>query len=107
MKIFISQPMDGKREEEILAERKRVCQWAESYFGEDTIVLPNIFENDLMPLLSLGESIEMLADANKAVFCPGWGQARRCLIEHAVCALYKVDSMEIVYDKNRIWPLMK
>ena len=97
-KLFISQPMRGKSDEEILAERQKAIEMAEKVIGEPIEVIDSFFEKapvNAKPLWFLGKSLELLADADVAYFAPGWEDARGCKIEHA-CA--------VEYDINRIEP---
>lgn len=97
-KLFISQPMRGKSDEEILAERQKAIEMAEKVIGEPIEVIDSFFEKapvNAKPLWFLGKSLELLADADVAYFAPGWENARGCKIEHT-CA--------VEYDINRIEP---
>lgn len=52
-KLFISQPMRGKTDEEILAERKKAIESAERNLGEPVEVIDSFFQNapaDARPL---------------------------------------------------------
>lgn len=44
MKIFISQPMQGKTNEEIKTERERLIAKARERYGEDIEVIDSFFE---------------------------------------------------------------
>ena len=97
-KLFISQPMRGKSDEEIFAERQKAIKAAEKVIGEPVEVIDSFFEKapvNAKPLWFLGKSLELLADADVAYFAPGWEDARGCTIEHT-CA--------VEYDINRIEP---
>ena len=97
-KLFISQPMRGKSDEEILAERQKAIEVAEKVIGEPVEVIDSFFEKapvNAKPLWFVGKSLELLADADVAYFAPGWEDARGCKIEHT-CA--------VEYDINRIEP---
>lgn len=88
-KLFISQPMRGKTDAVIKAERTRAIQKAEEIVGEPVEVIDSFFENapvNAKPLWFLGKSLELLADADLAYFASGWKDARGCRIEHT-CAL--------------------
>ncbi|MDR3348822.1 MAG: hypothetical protein LBO03_04345 [Acidaminococcales bacterium] len=43
-----------------------------------------------MSVLCLAKSIELLAQAEVAIFMPGWEGARGCRIERAVCRDYGI-----------------
>ena len=44
-KLFISQPMKGKTDEEILAERSDAIQAAKDAVGEDVELIDSFFQN--------------------------------------------------------------
>lgn len=93
-KLFISQPMKGKSDEEILKERKLAITKAKQITGEDVEVLETFFDDfdpNAKPLHYLARSIEFLADADIAYFAPGWENARGCKIEHACAVEYGVE----------------
>lgn len=91
-KIFISQPMKGKTDEEILAEREYAVRTAVDLLSEEVEVIDSFFQGtDLRPLECLGESLKLLAKADIAYFAPGWNKARGCLIEHECCEAYGVN----------------
>ena len=88
-KLFISQPMKGKTNEEILAVREKAIASAERDLGEKVEVIDSFFKNapvDANPLWFLGKSIQLLSEADVAYFAKGWEEARGCRIENA-CAL--------------------
>lgn len=88
-KIFISQPMKGKTDEEILAERRKAIRSAERQLGEPIEVIDSFFQSapaDAKPLWFLGKSLELLAGADIAYFAKGWQEARGCKIEN-ICAI--------------------
>lgn len=87
MKIFISQPMNGKTDEEILSERDRIIEKLTNIF-DDFELIDSFIENapkDATPLWYLGKSIELLSQADLVYFAKGWQNMRGCRIEH-VCA---------------------
>lgn len=98
-KLFISQPMKGITDEEILNEREKAIKKAEEKVGESVEVIDSFFQSapaDARPLWFLGKSLELLSTADLAYFVDGWTDARGCRIEH-LCALeYGID---IIYDK--------
>ncbi|MBE6061860.1 MAG: DUF4406 domain-containing protein [Clostridium sulfidigenes] len=96
-KLFISQPMRGKTDEEILHERKKAISEAREITGEDIEVLDTFFTDfseDAKPLQYLARSIEFLAKADIAYFAPGWETARGCKIEHECAVEYGIDRIE-------------
>ena len=97
MKVFISQPMKGKTNEEIKAERNRLIGKVRALYGDDIEIIDSFFENapvDARPLWFLGKSLELLATADVAAFARGWRDARGCRIEN-ICAIeYGIEVVE-------------
>jgi hypothetical protein len=95
-KLFISQPMRGKTDEEILKERKKAIAKAKEVAGEDIEVLETFFNfpKGTKPLYYLAKSIEFLSKADIAYFVPGWNNARGCKIEHECAVEYGIDRIE-------------
>lgn len=96
-KLFISQPMAGKTDEEILREREEAILIAQDIVGEEVQVLETFFDDfgpDKKPLHYLAKSLEYLAEADIAYFVPGWENARGCKIEHEVAVQYGIDIIE-------------
>lgn len=89
MKVMISQPMRGKTETQIRAERKKLIKQLESEGHEvvDTIFADKTPEGDAA-LYYLSKSIEAMSKVDAVVFMPGWNLTRGCAIEHQVAQLY-------------------
>lgn len=101
-KLFISQPMRDKTQEEILNERNTAIQAAKEALGDEIEVIESYFpeynpSNGCIPLKYLSKAIELLADADIAYFCSGWESARGCKIEHACAHDYGI---KILYAKK-------
>lgn len=98
MKIFISQPMKGKTNEEIKTERERLIAKARERYGEEIEVIDSFFENapaDARPLWFLGKSLELLSTADVAVFAPDWESARGCRVENHCAIMYGIEVLEV------------
>lgn len=96
-KLFISQPMRGKTDAQILAEREKAIQSAKEHTGEDIEVIDSFVQDapaSARPLWFLGKSLEILSTADVAYFAPGWKDARGCKIEHECSAAYGVEVLE-------------
>lgn len=92
-KLFISQPMRGKTDEEIVAERERAIESAERFLGEKVEVIDSFFRDapvESKPLWFLGKSLELLSTADVAYFAKGWDEARGCQIERMSCSAYDI-----------------
>lgn len=100
-KVFISHPMRGKTNEEILKEREAIIATAKSVYGENVEILDSFFKDapvTARPLWFLGKSLELLSTADIAVFSNGWPGARGCRIEHACALEYGVEVLEINHE---------
>lgn len=96
-KLFISQPMRDKTDEEIKEERAKAIVKASELMGEPMEVIDSFFEKapvGAKPLWFLGKSLELLADADVAYFASGWKEARGCIIEHDSAIAYGIDTIE-------------
>ena len=96
MKLFISQPMRGRSLDAILRERKSLTADAAVALQVDRLqVLNTLFQDqDSPPLELLGRSLQMLAQADAAIFAPGWQDARGCRIEHEAAEAYGIRVIE-------------
>lgn len=102
-KLFISQPMRGKTDEEILAVRKKAIEIAESLLEEPVEVIDSFFQGapaDVTPLWYLAKSLELLATADVAYFAPGWENARGCRIENTCAIEYDIEVIEDYADSD-------
>ena len=98
IKIFISQPMSGKTDEEIVNTREVAeALITAKYWYEDITFIPSFIKkaNDINPIFCLGSAIMKLADADIAFFLPGWKESRGCLIEYEVCERYGIEVCEL------------
>ena len=99
MKVFISQPMRDKTEEEILDERNKAVESIKKQFKvNDVEILDSYFKdfkvvpgyNINKPLYFLGKAIQLLAQADYAYFCKDWDKYRGCKSEHFICNQYGI-----------------
>lgn len=98
-RLFISQPMKGKTDEEILKVRNKAIASAKKNFpdDEDVEVIDSFFQNapaNARPLWFLGKSLELLSTADVAYFAKGWQDARGCRIENTCAIEYGIDVIE-------------
>jgi hypothetical protein len=100
MKVFISQPMKNRTNEEIEIERKKIVDLIKKHFSSAEII--DSFMKDAPvnanPLWYLSKSIEFLSQADLAVFAEGYEAARGCSIEHSCAKEYGI---KILYFKNK------
>lgn len=97
IKLFISQPMRDKTNDEIERERQKAIQSVKEKYGDDVKVIDSFFKDaphDAKPLWFLGKSLEMLADADVAYFCKGWENYRGCRIENQCAIEYGITVIE-------------
>lgn len=100
-KLFISQPMKGKSDEDILKEREKAIKEAEKLIGEPVEVIDSFFQSapaDARPLWFLAKSLELLSTADVAYFTKGWEDARGCRIENECAIEYDIDVIEEYSD---------
>lgn len=100
-KIFISQPMNGLGEEEILKTRQAALAEARKILNEDVTEVDSYFKeakesalqdifSGLSGLYYLGKSLEKMAEADMVYFSRGWEKARGCKIEQAAAIAYGI-----------------
>lgn len=104
VRLFISQPMRGKTDEQIESKREELVEIAEAvYFGRGGVeVIDSFFKGGLdvpagakAPLYYLSKSLELLATADVAIFAEDWQGARGCRIEHECAKQYRVPMIEL------------
>ena len=97
LRVFISQPMNGKTNEEIKKEREELVEFAKAKLGSDIETIDSFFKDaphDAKPLWFLGKSFELLSTADAAVFAKGYEKARGCVMEHKACESYGIKVYE-------------
>lgn len=104
VRLFISQPMRGKSDEEIESEREDLIAIAKAvYAGRGEVeVIDSFFKGGLdvpagtkAPLYYLSKSLELLATADVAIFAKDWREARGCRVEHECADGYGVSRIEL------------
>ncbi len=95
-KLFVSQPMKDKSDEEILKERENAIKSAEELLEEPVELIDSFFQSapaDARPLWFIGKSLELLSTADIAFFAKGWEDARGCKIEHTCAVEYGITTI--------------
>lgn len=95
-KLFISQPMRGKTDGEILAARAAAVEAAQRLLCEEVYVIDSFMKDaptGARPLWYLGESLKLLAVADVAYFAAGWESARGCRIEYDCAIAYEIPTI--------------
>lgn len=104
IKVFISQLMMEKSDEEILKRREELRSVVTKELESrgiheiefiDTFVHDDVPEYVNVPVWFLAESIRKLSGADYCYFEYGWPAARGCKIEHRICELYNIPILKI------------
>lgn len=97
MKVFISQPMKGLTDEQILTVRKKAIRHLKKTIGSvwsgEIEIIDSFFQDapvEAKPLWYLGKSLELLSTADLCLFVGDWQNARGCRIEHMCCGEYGI-----------------
>ena len=91
-KVFISQPMNGKTNEQIYQERRELTQKLEQegYNIIDSVLADSPDEACRAPVYYLSQSILLLSKADCVYFMDGWEDARGCNIEYLIAKEYGI-----------------
>ena len=105
-KAMLSQPMEGKTEEEIVETRNRAIAAlkAQGYEVVNTLFTDEWYGKEKMeergvvqiPLCFLAKSLENMSLCHAAYFCKGWETARGCRIEHEAAVAY---GLTVLYEE--------
>lgn len=98
VKVFISQPMKDKTNEQIEAERNEIKKKLEERYGDNFEVIDSFFKDaphDANPLWYLGKSLQLLSKADVCVFAKQWYVGRGCVMEHRACEEYHIAIWEM------------
>ena len=109
--IFISQPMSGKSEEEILATRQKAIDKIHQLFDADDVKIniiasyindatrkrfeEHVSDNINWDIYWLSKSLERLAMADAIWLCEGWEHSKGCNIEFACAIQYGLGIMHL------------
>ena len=97
-KVFISQPMKDKTDEEIKAVRSAVSKHIATLYNDEAEIIDSFFEgapHDAKPLWFLGKSFELLSTADIAVFVDNWYEYRGCVMENEACMKYGIEFITV------------
>ena len=103
MKVMISQPMNGRNQEEINKERQDIIE----KFNKMHIEVINTLFNEEAPdgcnvaVYYLGKSISAMKDIDALYMCNGWRDARGCQIEYEVAMKYGIKILYSDFFENR------
>lgn len=96
MKIFMSQPMNGRTEEEVFEEREKYIEIfkAENPMFENAELIDNYHKphapENPTRLWFLGDSLQLMGTSDVVVFVPGWRKSNGCRVEMFCCKVYKI-----------------
>ena len=93
--------MRDKTDKEILEQRKRIEDYIKQEVNYDVEILDSYVESapdECNPVFFLGLSLQFLSQADLAVFCEGWEDARGCRIEKQVCEDYRIPNVEMLEE---------
>lgn len=99
-KLFISQPMRGLTQDEILKTREEIRTRAEAIIGEKIELVDSFHSeypgeiNKHVPIWYLSKSIGFLSMADVVYFGGDWKNARGCKIENAIAKAYGLEVIE-------------
>lgn len=105
MKVFISQPMTGLTEEEILSVRKQARDNIVAIYGDDIRIIDSYYSDlsrqnveqsmdgvvNSWDIFWLSESLNSMSEADLIWFVDGWQHSKGCTIEHLCASLYGID----------------
>lgn len=108
MKVFISQPMNGKtideiREERLIAMEELMNKFPNEEFQIIDTIVPDI---GLKPesrdrIFLLGRSIQLLADADLVYLAKGWQDSNGCMVEYEVAKRYGMKIIMSEFDPHK------
>lgn len=97
MKVFLSHPMNGLSESEIMSIRDSAYTYLQAVYGNIKII-DNLHMYEAPKnsgrLWYLGRSIQQMEEADAIYFCGDWEDARGCLIERQVAEKYGLRILE-------------
>lgn len=106
MKVMISQPMNGRSEEEIQRERNEIIEKFNKMHIEviDTYFKKEAPENCNKAVYYLAKSIDAMKDIDALFMCKNWPLARGCRIENQVAREYgiKILTYDSLYEEEKV-----
>ena len=97
MKVFLSHPMNGLSESEIMSIRDSAYVYLQAVYGNIKIIDNlHLYEapKGAGRLWHLGRSIQQLEEADAIYFCGDWEDARGCRVEEMVARYYGLKVLE-------------
>lgn len=103
MKVMISQAMNGRTEEQIKEERKKIVDKFNKMHIEviDTLFSEEPPQDCNAAVYYLGKSISAMKDIDALYMCDGWREARGCKIEYQVAIEYGIKILYSDFFENK------
>ena len=103
MKVMISQPINGRREEEIKKERQNIIEKFNKMHIEviNTLLTEEAPDNCNVAVYYLGKSISAMKDIDALYLCDNWNLARGCKIENQVAREYGIKILDKEFFVNK------
>ena len=103
MKVMISQPMNGRTEQQIKEERKAIIDKFDKMHIEviDTIFTEEAPQDCNVAVYYLGKSISAMKDIDALYMCDNWREARGCKIENEVAKEYGIKILYSDFFENK------
>lgn len=103
MKVMISQPMNGRCEEEIKKERQEIIEKFNKMHIEviNTLFTEEAPDNCNVAVYYLGKSISAMKDIDAIYMCDNWFNARGCRIENRVAREYGIKILDKDFFANK------
>lgn len=95
-KVFISQPMRGKTDEEVFRDREKAIREIKEKEPHAQILESFMVRTEDNALSYLGESIKVLSKADYIYLADGWENARGCRIEYLCAKEYGIKIFEVI-----------
>lgn len=99
-RLFVSQPMRGKTQEEIIEARDKAVKKLSLILDEEFEVVDSYFTEDEPKDVKnsgvywLGKSLELLSECDLVLFIGDWMSYRGCVVEYDACINYGIEIME-------------
>lgn len=103
MKVMISQPMNGRNQEEIKKERQMIVDKFNKMHIEviDTLFTEEAPQDCNVAVYYLGKSISAMKDIDAIYMCDNWLNARGCRIENRVAREYGIKILDKDFFVNK------
>ena len=103
MKVMLSQPMNGRSEEEIKKERKEIIEKFNKMHIEviNTLFTEEAPDDCNVAVYYLGKSITAMKDIDALYLCDNWNLARGCRIEEKVAREYGIKILDKSFFDNK------